>query len=546
MTKLTERVSWQKLNTLSQQVPHMRELFATNSNRFNDFSLQSCGLFLDYSKNRINQPVLDTLFELAEETGLQQKIAAMFGGDIINTTEKRAVLHTALRADKESDIRVDGINIVEEVQQTLAKMTHFTDAVRNGKWLGYTGKTITDVVSIGIGGSFLGPKIVSEALKPYWTDKLQCHYVANVDGTALCDKIKHLDHETTLFIMSSKSFNTQETLTNTLSAKDWFLAKGASQQDIAKHFVAVTTNINKATEFGIDAKNIFPMWDWVGGRYSLWSAIGLPIAILIGMDNFKALLHGAHNMDQHFKNAPLQENMPVIMGLLSVLYSNFHQSQSHVVLTYDHYLRGLPAYFQQLDMESNGKSTTLDGDPVDYSTGPVIWGGEGTNGQHAYHQLIHQGTALIPADFIMPLQSHNPIGKHHAQLASNCFGQTQALMQGRTYEESLAELAKSPLTDDEKSLIAKHKVMQGNKPSNTILMDKLTPETLGALIALYEHRTFVQGAIWDINSFDQWGVELGKILGNNVLARIDSEDKTTDLDSSSNGLVNLFKKGVIQ
>lgn len=546
MTKLTERVSWQKLNTLSQQVPHMRELFATNSNRFNDFSLQSCGLFLDYSKNRINQPVLDTLFELAEETGLQQKIAAMFGGDIINTTEKRAVLHTALRADKESDIRVDGINIVEEVQQTLTKMTHFTDAVRNGKWLGYTGKTITDVVSIGIGGSFLGPKIVSEALKPYWTDKLQCHYVANVDGTALCDKIKHLDHETTLFIMSSKSFNTQETLTNTLSAKDWFLAKGASQQDIAKHFVAVTTNINKATEFGIDAKNIFPMWDWVGGRYSLWSAIGLPIAILIGMDNFKALLHGAHNMDQHFKNAPLQENMPVIMGLLSVLYSNFHQSQSHVVLTYDHYLRGLPAYFQQLDMESNGKSTTLDGDPVDYSTGPVIWGGEGTNGQHAYHQLIHQGTALIPADFIMPLQSHNPIGKHHAQLASNCFGQTQALMQGRTYEESLAELAKSPLTDDEKSLIAKHKVMQGNKPSNTILMDKLTPETLGALIALYEHRTFVQGAIWDINSFDQWGVELGKILGNNVLARIDSEDKTTDLDSSSNGLVNLFKKGVIQ
>ncbi|MGL5360281.1 MAG: glucose-6-phosphate isomerase, partial [Shewanella sp.] len=332
---------------------------------------------------------------------------------------------------------------------------------------------------------------------------------------------------------------------NTLTARAWFLAKGGQQSDVAKHFVAVTSNVDKATQFGINAENIFPMWDWVGGRYSLWSAIGLPIALLIGMNNFRALLSGAHQMDEHFANAPLTENMPVIMGLLSVWYSNFFNAQSHVVLTYDHYLRGLPAYFQQLDMESNGKSVTLNGTDVDYSTGPVIWGGEGTNGQHAYHQLLHQGTALIPADFIMPLQSHTPIGEHHAQLASNCFGQTQALMQGRTFEEALAELANSPLSADEKQLIAKHKVMPGNKPSNTLLMNKLTPETLGALIALYEHRTFVQGAIWEINSFDQWGVELGKNLGNDVLARIGASEASSALDASSNGLINLFRQGKI-
>lgn len=387
--------------------------------------------------------------------------------------------------------------------------------------------------------------MVSQALRPYWNQGLNCHFVANVDGTSISEKLKLLDSETTLFIMSSKSFGTQETLTNTLTAKAWFLAKGGLQSDVAKHFVAVTSNVTKATEFGIDADNIFPMWDWVGGRYSLWSAIGLPIALLVGMDNFRALLNGAHQMDEHFASAPLAENMPVIMGLLSLWYGNFFNAQSHVVLTYDHYLRGLPAYFQQLDMESNGKSVTLDGTDVDYSTGPVIWGGEGTNGQHAYHQLIHQGTALIPADFIMPLQSHNPIGVHHDQLASNCFGQTQALMQGRTFEEALAELANSSLTDEEKQLIAKHKVMPGNKPSNTLLMNKLTPETLGALIALYEHRTFVQGAIWDINSFDQWGVELGKNLGNDVLARISAEQDSSALDASSNGLINLYRQGAI-
>ena len=543
MTTLTQSTTWKALQAHTSQLPHMRELFAQNPQRFEQMSVKACGLFLDYSKNRINNDTLELLFALAKEANLADKIAAMFKGDVINNTEQRSVLHTALRSKPNQQIIAEGANIVPEIQQTLAKMAGFVESVQSGQWKGYTGKAITDVVSIGIGGSFLGPKIVSQALRPYWQAGLNCHFVANVDATSICEKLKGLNAETTLFVMSSKSFGTQETLTNTLSAKEWFLAQGASQQDIAKHFVAVTSNVAKATEFGMDANNIFPMWDWVGGRYSLWSAIGLPIALLVGMDNFKALLDGAHQMDEHFANTPLEQNMPVIMAMLSVLYGNFHGAQSHVILTYDHYLRGLPAYFQQLDMESNGKSVTLDGTDVDYSTGPVIWGGEGTNGQHAYHQLLHQGTALIPADFIMPLQSHNPLGEHHDQLASNCFGQTQALMQGRTYDEALAELNHSKLNEQEKSLIAKHKVMPGNKPSNTLLMDKLTPTTLGALIALYEHRTFVQGAIWQINSFDQWGVELGKQLGNDVLARIGADKDATELDSSSNALINLYRKG---
>ncbi len=545
MTILTQSTTWQALAAHSQQIPHMRELFAGDPARFSNMSLSTCGLFLDYSKNRATPETLNLLLTLAQEAKLDAKIKAMFAGDIINTTEKRAVLHTALRSTAEQTIIAEGQDIVPEVQQTLNKMQQFVTSVTSGQWKGFTGKAITDIVSIGIGGSFLGPKIVSQALRPYWITGLNCHFVANVDGTSISEKLKLLDPETTLFIMSSKSFGTQETLTNTLTAKAWFLAKGGSQSDVAKHFVAVTSNVAKATDFGIDADNIFPMWDWVGGRYSLWSAIGLPIALLIGMDNFRSLLKGAQQMDTHFANAPLAENMPVIMGLFSLWYGNFFNAQSHVVLTYDHYLRGLPAYFQQLDMESNGKSVTLNGTHVDYSTGPVIWGGEGTNGQHAYHQLLHQGTALIPADFIMPLQSHNPIGEHHDQLASNCFGQTQALMQGRTLDEALAELSKSSLSDEEKLLIAKHKVMPGNKPSNTLLMDKLTPDTLGALIALYEHRTFVQGAIWDINSFDQWGVELGKSLGNDVLARIGAEQDATALDASSNGLINLYRQGKI-
>ena len=545
MNSLRNSQTWQALQEHSQQLPHMRELFATNTQRFNQYSLKQCGLFLDYSKNRITDETLALLMQLAQESQLDAKIKAMFNGEIINNTEGRAVLHTALRRPTTDSLMLDGVDVVAEVQQTLAKMEQFILQLSSGTWRGYTGEKITDIVSIGIGGSFLGPKIISESLKPYWTGDFNCHFVANVDGAAISDKLAKLDPKTTLFLMSSKSFGTQETLTNTLTAKAWFLANGGTQADVAKHFAAVTSNVTKATEFGIDAANIFPMWDWVGGRYSLWSAIGLPIALLIGMDNFKALLAGANEMDQHFYSAPLTQNMPVIMGMLSVWYSDFFNAQSHVVLTYDHYLRGLPAYFQQLDMESNGKHVTLNGTKIDYSTGPVIWGGEGTNGQHAYHQLLHQGTALIPADFIMPLQSHHPIGEHHAQLASNCFGQTQALMQGRTYEEALAELANANITDEQKQLIAKHKEMQGNKPSNTLLMDKVTPKTLGAMIALYEHRTFVQGVIWQINSFDQWGVELGKTLGNNVLDRLNQTETTVDLDSSSNALINLFKQGSI-
>lgn len=541
MTELTQRATWSAIAAHTAQLPHMRTLFDTDPLRFDKMSLSCCGLLLDYSKNRANEDTLSLLFSLADEINLTAKIKAMFSGEIINNTEQRAVLHTALRAHADQQVLVDGHNIIDEVKQTQTKMAQFVDAVTSGKWRGYTGKTITDIVAIGIGGSFLGPKIVTQALRPYWNKSLNCHFVANVDATSLCEKLRLVNPETTLFVMSSKSFGTQETLTNTLSAKQWFLDYGATQADVAKHFVAVTSNVTKATEFGMDADNIFPMWDWVGGRYSLWSAIGLPIALLIGMDNFYALLEGAKEMDDHFLTAPLEQNMPVIMGLLSLLYNNFHNAQSHVVLTYDHYLRGLPAYFQQLDMESNGKSVTLKGTEVAYSTGPIIWGGEGTNGQHAYHQLIHQGTPLIPADFILPLQSHNPLGEHHVQLASNCFGQTQAMMQGRTYDEALAELNNSGLSEQQKSLIAKHKVMPGNKPSNTILMDKLTPTTLGALIALYEHRTFVQGAVWGINSFDQWGVELGKTLGNDILSRLQAENDTTELDASSNALINLFR-----
>ena len=545
MSSLTSTASWHALKQHKDTIPHMRELFAADKKRFEKMSLKSCGLLLDYSKNCLDEKALDLLFNVAEKSQLSKKIAAMFSGEIINTTEGRAVLHTALRAKSDKKVLIDGIDVMPDIQATLAKMADFVESIHSGSWKGYTNQSITDVVSIGIGGSFLGPKIVSQALRPYWNGKVNCHFVANVDGTAIAEKLKNLNPATTLFVMSSKSFSTQETLTNTITAKNWLLEAGSTQKDVAKHFVAITSNVTKATDFGIDEKNIFPMWDWVGGRYSLWSAIGIPIALLTGFDVFKQLLSGANKMDEHFATAPLTENIPAIMGLISLWYSNFYNAQSQVVLTYDHYLRGLPAYIQQLDMESNGKSVNLAGNHLDYTTGPVIWGGEGTNGQHAYHQLIHQGTSLIPADFIMPLNSHNPIGVHHQQLASNCFGQTQALMQGRTYDEAFAELEGSNLADKQKDITAKHKVMLGNRPSNTILMDKLTPETLGSLIAMYEHRTFVQGAIWDINSFDQWGVELGKALGVDVLDRLEAHDECNDLDSSSNALINLFKVGKI-
>lgn len=521
---------------------HMRDLFAQDSERFEKFSAKACGIELDYSKNRITEETKSLLLDLAREAQVEEKRDGMFTGARINTSEDRAVLHTALRNQSDRPVLLEGQDVMPEVRETLAKMKSFVNEVHNGTRKGYTGKAFTDVLAIGIGGSFLGPKIMTEALKPYRVDGLKVHFVANVDGAHIHDVLKTLPVETTLILMSSKSFGTQETLKNTLTAKQWFLDNGGSFDDVAKHFMCVSSNIKAAVEFGMDENNIFPMWDWVGGRYSLWSAIGLPIALSLGFDNFEALLKGAYAMDEHFKTAPLEENLPVILGTLGVWYINFFGAQSQVLLPYDHYLRGFPAYVQQLDMESNGKSATPQGDYLDYATGPVIWGGEGTNGQHAFHQLIHQGQVLIPADFIMPLHSQHEMTNHHAMLASNCFGQTQALMQGKTAEQVKAELVGKGLSDAEIEKVIPQKVFAGNKPSNTILMEKLTPETLGQLIALYEHKVFVQGIIWGINSFDQWGVELGKVLGNDVLAKLEDSAIELDGDSSTNALIERFRQ----
>lgn len=547
MSTLTSMPAWHALQNHAQEITHthLRDLFAADDQRVERYSASAAGLYLDYSKNRINDTTLALLKQLADEVSLPEMAQKMFRGDKINHTEGRAVLHTALRSRSDEPLLVDGVDIRQEIKATLAKMKTFVEQVQQGDWKGHTGKQFTDVVSIGIGGSFLGPKIMAESLKPYWNKDLKCHFVANIDGTAISEKLKQLDPETTLFVMSSKSFSTQETLTNTLTARDWFLAHKLPEEAIGQHFVAVTSNVAAAEAFGIDKENVFPMWDWVGGRYSMWSAIGLPIALQIGFDHFEQLLEGAETMDQHFLTAPVESNLPMLMGLLGVWYTNFFGSQSHVVLSYDHYLRGLPAYIQQLDMESNGKSVDNQSNQVDYSTGPVIWGGEGTNGQHAYHQLIHQGTGVIPADFILPLTSHNPTGRHHAMLAANCFGQTQALMAGKTLEEATAELQQAGLAEDAINALAPHKVMPGNKPSNTLLMDKLTPTTLGALVALYEHRTFVQGQIWQLNSFDQWGVELGKVLGNSVLDDLESATPKLNQDGSTVSLIKKFRNGEI-
>ncbi len=539
--KITETNAWTHLASLSASLPEMARLFAEDNTRTNTYHLNQCGITLDYSKNRINQQVMQGLFALAEQQQVGQKRNAMFAGERINSTEQRAVLHTALRYQGDKEILVDGVNVVPEIRAVKAKMQQIVNQLHNGEWLGMTGKAITDVVSIGIGGSFLGPKIMTEALKPYQQKTVKVHFVANVDGCHIHDVLSSLDMDTTLFIMSSKSFSTQETLRNTTTAKQWFLAHGGDQASVAKHFMAISTNIAAATEFGIHPDNILPLWDWVGGRYSLWSAIGLPIAIAIGYDNFEALLQGADDMDQHFINAPLEQNMPVIMAMLGVWYSNFYGAQSHALLPYYHYLRGFPAYVQQLDMESNGKSCNLSNQAVDYTTGTVIWGSEGTNGQHSFHQLMHQGNVLIPADFMLPLNVPNEQTEHHAMLASNCFAQSQALMQGKTLSEAQSEVSKLDLTDDEKAALAAHKVMPGNRPSNTLLFNQLDPKTLGALVALYEHKVFVQGAIWELNSFDQWGVELGKVLGDRILDSITADQPSTSFDASTNFLVNQFK-----
>jgi len=538
---LSQSPVWQHLTQLVEQISPMQKLFADDPQRATRYNIESCGITLDYSKNRINQDVMQALFSLAEQQELSKKRDAMFAGEIINYTEKRAVLHTALRNFSGEPVLVDGKDVMPEVLATQEKIKQFTQDLHQGKHLGYTGKPITQVVSLGIGGSFLGPKIMTEALKPYLHQGIKVHFVANVDGCHIHDVMSKLDHEQTLFVMSSKSFTTQETLQNTLTAKRWFLQQGGKQQDIAKHFIAVSSNIKAATEFGMDEQNIFPMWDWVGGRYSLWSAIGLPISLAIGYQNYRDLLEGAFAMDQHFQQAPLTENMPVILALLGVWYTNFQGAQSHVLLPYYHYLRGFPAYVQQLDMESNGKSTNSNNQGINYTTGPVIWGSEGTNGQHSFHQLIHQGKTLIPADFMLPLNVANELTEHHAMLASNCFAQTQALMQGKSYEQALEELNNSDLSESEKQGLAQHKVMPGNRPSNTLLFQQLDPKTLGALVALYEHKVFVQGVIWDLNSFDQWGVELGKVLGNQVLDAIHNPEQALNFDSSTNQLIERFR-----
>lgn len=541
---LTEKPEWKALvdHQASLSGTHMRELFEQDPERFEHFFATAAGISLDYSKNLLTRETIPQLMALARACKVPEQIQAMFRGDNINTSEKRPALHVALRNLGDDPITVEGTDIMPEVRSTLGRMEEFVWRIRSTQWRGFTNKPFTDVVSIGIGGSFLGPKLVSAALKPYWHGRLNCHYVANIDGSHITEVLRHINPETTLFLIQSKSFRTQETLENTKVAREWFLHNGGDEALISKHFVAVTANEKEAIDFGIAEENIFPMWDWVGGRYSLWSAIGLPTALTIGMENFRSLLSGANAMDQHFREAPLEENLPVIMALLGIWYGNFWGADAHAILPYDHYLRGLPAHLQQLDMESNGKCVTRAGEPVNYDTGPIIWGGAGANGQHAYHQLLHQGTRMSPADFIIPLRTHNPVGSHHAILFANCLSQTQALMRGKSLDEARAELRDQGLDTDAIETLAPHKVIPGNKPTNTILFERSTPRIVGALVALYEHKTFVQGAIWDVDSFDQWGVELGKQLGTDILDRLLKSGDGRKTDSSTDGLIELFRR----
>ncbi|MBS53549.1 MAG: glucose-6-phosphate isomerase [Oceanospirillaceae bacterium] len=539
---LTQTDIWKSLQKHYDEIKdqHMRDWFATDPNRFERFHAEAAGLSLDFSKNRINEDTMHLLIRLAQERNLPAQIDSMFTGEAINRSEKRPALHTALRNYSDRPILVDGQDIMPEVRETVHRMEEFCWKVRRNQWRGYSNKPFTDVVSIGIGGSFLGPKLASGALKPYWDSRLNIHYLANIDGSHITEILKRLDPATTLFIIQSKSFGTQETLKNATACRQWFLDNGGNEQDLPKHFTAVSSNVEKAKAFGIDEENIFPMWDWVGGRYSLWSAIGLPLALAIGIDNFRDLLRGAYEMDEHFRTAPLAQNMPVIMALLGVWYVNFFGVNSHAILPYDHYLRSLPAHLQQLDMESNGKSITIDGNQVDYNTGPIIWGGVGTNGQHAFHQLLHQGTHFSPCDFIMPMTSHNPIDNFHAMLVSNCLSQSQALLQGKSEDEAIAELTAAGMSKAEAIVLAAQKVIPGNRPSNTLSFPKAKPQTIGALIALYEHKVAAQGFLWGVNSFDQWGVELGKQLGSKVLGALESDAIPEEFDGSTNGLVRAF------
>ena len=540
----TTTKSWQNLSRHFEKTKnlHMRALFAEDPQRFDKFSIRFNDLLVDYSKNRITQDTLKGLIALAEECDLKNAIENMFSGAKINETENRAVLHIALRNRANTPIAVDGQDVMPEVNRVLDQMEAFSTRVISGNWQGYTGKKISDIVNIGIGGSDLGPVMVTEALKPYAKKGLRVHYVSNIDGTHLTETLKQLNPETTLFMIASKTFTTQETMTNAFSAREWFLEAAKDTRHVALHFIAISTNTEAVEKFGIDKDNMFEFWDWVGGRYSLWSAIGLSIACYIGYENFVALLQGAFEMDQHFKTAPFDKNIPVLLALIGIWYNNFHGAQTEAILPYDQYLHRFPAYFQQGNMESNGKSVDRNGDKIDYQTGPVIWGEPGTNGQHAFYQLIHQGTKLIPADFLAAAISHNPIGEHHQILLSNFFAQTEALLNGKTQKQVIAELKKEGKTDKQIQKLLPHKMFDGNRPTNSILFKKLTPGVLGSLIAMYEHKIFVQGVIWNIFSFDQWGVELGKQLAQNILPELEDNKPVDSHDGSTNGLINAYKQ----
>jgi len=548
MTNPTQTTAWQALNSHYQEIfpLHMRDLFEADPQRFNTFSLKFDDFLLDYSKQRITQKTIELLLQLAKQTEVESWRERMFSGEKINFTENRAVLHTALRNRSNKPVLVDNKDVMPDVNAVLNKMREFSEQVRSGKWLGYSGKPIRTIVNIGIGGSDLGPVMVCHALKPYAQAHLNVHFVSNIDGTHLAQTLAECDPETTLFIVASKTFTTQETMTNARSARTWFMQNGGRREHIAKHFVALSTNAMAVEEFGIDPVNMFEFWDWVGGRYSLWSAIGLSIALYIGMDNFEQLLQGAHEMDNHFRTAPLEKNMPVIMAMLGIWYNNFFGCETYAILPYDQGLSRFPAYLQQGDMESNGKFVNRKGERVDYSTGPIIWGEPGTNGQHAFYQLIHQGNKLIPCDFIIPIKSQYKVGEHgdehHKILVSNILAQTKALMQGKTSREAKAELEAQGLDHHTIMTLLPHRVFGGNRPTNTLMINELNPKSLGKLIALYEHKIFVQGIVWNINSFDQWGVEYGKQIAQKILPQLSSKDKIDDHDGSTNHLINYFKQ----
>ncbi|MDE8743999.1 glucose-6-phosphate isomerase [Pectobacterium polaris] len=539
----SQTAAWQALQHHFDAMKDVQisELFAQDSDRFAHFSATfDDQMLVDYSKNRITVETMEKLHALARETDLSAAIQSMFAGEKINRTEDRAVLHVALRNRSNTPILVDGKDVMPEVNAVLAKMKDFSERVIGGEWKGYTGKTITDVVNIGIGGSDLGPFMVTEALKPY-KNHLNMHFVSNVDGTHIAETLKPLNPETTLFLVASKTFTTQETMTNAHSARDWFLKTAQDDKHVAKHFAALSTNAKAVGEFGIDTDNMFEFWDWVGGRYSLWSAIGLSIILSLGFDNFEKLLSGAHAMDKHFASTPAEKNLPVLLALIGIWYNNFFGAETEAILPYDQYMHRFAAYFQQGNMESNGKSADRNGNPVDYQTGPIIWGEPGTNGQHAFYQLIHQGTKLVPCDFIAPAVSHNPLSDHHSKLLSNFFAQTEALAFGKSREVVEAEFAAAGKSLKEVEHVAPFKVFEGNRPTNSILLREITPYSLGALIALYEHKIFTQGAILNIFTFDQWGVELGKQLANRILPELENDSTIDSHDSSTNGLINRFK-----